>query len=66
LLDLFKDDNVNDNNDKIELNTRINFKFDINKYKEFKQKNITGNLDIKITDKQSYDFMQESVIPSNF
>ena len=72
LLKLFKNDivnskdNIKNHNNKIELNTRVNFKFDINKYKKFKQKHPNTNLDIKPTNKSDYELMRGSVIPSNF
>jgi len=72
LLDLFKNDiinskeNINDTHNKIELNSRVNFKFNVNLYKKFKEKNIPKKLDIKSTNKNEYDNMKGSVIPSKF
>lgn len=72
LNDLFKDclikssDNLdNKENNIIELNTRVNFKFNFNKYLGFKQNN---NVDLKIvrTDKKIFVDMKGSVVPFYF
>jgi len=73
LLKLFKgciikaDENPENNRKNIiELNTRINFKFNVKRYLEFKQKNITGNSKIVRTDKKIYANMKGSVVPMYF
>ncbi len=50
----------------IELNTRINFKFNLEKYQAFKRENIKENLDVIRTNETSFNAMTGSVIPSNF
>lgn len=73
LSELFKDcmikssDNTNDKEkNKIELNTRVNFKFNIAKYFDFKKKNSRADLKIIRTDKQIFMDMKGSVIPLFF
>jgi hypothetical protein len=58
-------DNI-DNNGLIELNTRINFRFNLDKYLEIKKKHILSGLKIIRTDKQIFEEMKGSVVPSNF
>jgi hypothetical protein len=53
-------------NEIVELNTRINFKFNIDKYLEFKKKNIVENLKIVRTTGQMFMDMKGSVIPYYF
>lgn len=50
----------------IELNTRINFKFNQNKYFDFKKKHIVTNYIIIRTDKQIFKEMKGSVVPFYF
>jgi GNAT superfamily N-acetyltransferase len=61
-----KDNFGNDKNNKIEENTRVNFKF--NKEKYLKHKDQSKNNDYKIlrTDKEMYDNIQGSVVPKYF
>jgi RimJ/RimL family protein N-acetyltransferase len=60
-------ENYNDEaKDKIELNTRVNFKFNIAKYLDFKKENNRTDLKIVRTDKQLFNEMKGSVIPSYF
>lgn len=73
LYELFKDciikssDNIeNKENEIIELNTRVNFKFNHDKYLDFKKKNIVTDLKIVRTDKQIFKDMKGSVIPLYF
>jgi len=73
LNELFKDcmikssDNTNDKEkNKIELNTRVNFKFNIAKYFDFKKENSRADLKIIRTDKQIFMDMKGSVIPLLF
>jgi hypothetical protein len=57
-------DNVE--NPKVEENTRVNFKFNKEKYLHFKQKNLTQKFDIRRTDKEMYAQMDGTVIPKYF
>ena len=73
LNELFKEyimkssDNTNDSeNNKIELNTRVNFKFNSAKYSEFKKINNGAGLKIMRTDKKIFMDMKGSVIPYYF
>jgi GNAT superfamily N-acetyltransferase len=73
LQELFKDclikssDNIkNRENGIIELNTRINFKFNPARYPEFKKKHIPADIEIVRTDKQIFRDMKGSVIPAYF
>jgi hypothetical protein len=50
----------------IELNTRVNFKFNKEKYLNFKQEILPLNCTIIQTDKDVFTKMKGSVIPSNF
>lgn len=50
----------------IELNTRVNFKFNQTKYINRKQKDIDSNIKICQTDKQIFRDMKGNVIPLNF
>ncbi len=69
LLDLYKG-NISNSSDTenlaIELNTRVNFKFNSGKYLEFKQNNINEDIEIVRTDKRIFESMEGSVVPSNF
>lgn len=73
LKDLFGADMVtsSSSNDKIgnefiQLNTRINFKFNPDKYLEFKRKNIVADWKVVRTDQQMFASMKGSVIPYYF
>lgn len=73
LNDLFKGSIIksSENADKVssgivELNTRINFKFNLNKYLDFKKNNIWDDLDIIRTDPAIFADMKGKVVPSNF
>jgi GNAT superfamily N-acetyltransferase len=60
-----------DNADKIEqgvieLNTRVNFKFNQQKYTEVKLQNNFSDIEIKQTDRQLYSEMCGSVVPAAF
>jgi len=73
LKDLFGDkliksgDNLNnDNSGIIELNTRINFKFNLGKYLSFKKEYIKEKLEIVRTDDTIFKEMKGSVVPYNF
>jgi len=50
----------------IELNTRVNFRFDYDKYISFKKNNIKEEYKIIPTNKESYKEMKGSVVPANF
>jgi len=56
----------NDNSDIIELNTRINFKFNIGKYLLFKEEYIKEKHGIVRTNETIFKEMKGSVVPSNF
>lgn len=73
LNDLFKNSLVksSDNlesieNNIVELNTRVNFKFNLDKYLRFKQNNIKKDLPIVRTNREVFTEMRGSVVPSNF
>jgi GNAT superfamily N-acetyltransferase len=51
---------------KIELNTRVNFKFNRGTYLNFKQNNITSDFKIVRTDKDIFNNMKGSVVPIYF
>lgn len=60
-------DNIeNRENGIIELNTRINFKFNPARYLEFKKKNKASDIKIVRTDKQIFRDMKGSVVPLFF
>ncbi len=52
--------------EKIEKNTRVNFKFNIKKYQLFKQKNITQKHDIVRTNKKLFESIEGTVVPKHF
>lgn len=52
--------------DCIELNTRVNFRFDHEKYLEFKHANINGQHEIRRTDAAVFEAMTGSVVPARF
>lgn len=73
LTDLFKDHLIRSahNTEKkedgiIELNTRVNFSFNHQKYAAFKQQNHNTDFTIIRTDKQTFEEMKGSVVPSAF
>lgn len=73
LSDLFKNviikssDNLeNIENKIIELNTRVNFKFNLNKYLAFKHNYIKKKMKIVRTDENIFANMKGSVVPSKF
>jgi hypothetical protein len=51
---------------KIELNTRVNFKFDRDTYLNFKKSNIKSDYKIVRTDKEIFNAMKGSVVPMHF
>lgn len=57
-------ENIEDN--IIELNTRVNFQFNLNNYLEFKKNNIKKDLKIVRADRNTFAGMKGSVVPSNF
>jgi len=65
---LFKPNNkqVNEESYKVVENTRVNFKFNCDKYLEFKNTNITEKYLLKRTDKAVYESMKGTVIPRYF
>ena len=73
LNDLFKNSLIksSDNlecieNNIVELNTRVNFKFNLDRYLIFKQNNIKKDLQIIRTNRKVFTEMRGSVVPSNF
>lgn len=73
LQELFKDclikssDNIeNRENEIIELNTRVNFRFNPARFLDFKEKNKAVDLKIVRTDKQIFRDMKGSVVPEYF
>ncbi len=61
-----KDNIGNVRNDKIEENTRVNFKFNREKYLDFNNNNKNNSYKILRTDKEMYESMQGSVVPKYF
>jgi len=61
-----KDNETGIYDDKIEENTRVNFRFNKAKYLEFKSKHIRNNIPIFPTDRQMFESMQGSVVPARF
>ena len=51
---------------KIELNTRVNFTFNQNLYREIRKKYINPNFTIERTTKATFESMQGSVVPAKF
>ena len=72
LKDLFSNDlikyadNSNDEKNKIELNGRINFKFNQEAYFTFKQNKLKINYKIVRTDKEIFNDMKGGVVPMSF
>lgn len=73
LSDLFGDhmikfvDNIGKEKDnKVELHSRVNFKFNPNKYIDFKQNFVEHNINIVRTDKEIFKAMRGSVVPLRF
>ena len=50
----------------IELNTRVNFKFEVDRYRDFKKKYLKIVGQIRRTDVDSFNKMQGNVVPANF
>ena len=61
-----KDNDAGIHDDKIEENTRVNFKFNKAKYLEFKSKHSGDNVPVSPTDKEMFENMQGSVVPARF
>ena len=70
--ELFGNDLINNSNNsddiegKVELNGRVNFKFNGDAYSVFKQDNIKSAFKIVRTDKESFNNMKGSVVPMHF
>ncbi len=71
--ELFKENLINSSENKnnltagfIELNTRVNFEFDLDKYFNFRENLNPTNGTITNTTKDIFNSMQGSVVPSNF
>jgi hypothetical protein len=62
----FKDNQGNSENRKIEENTRVNFRFNKEKYLDFRNKNINKNYRIIRTDKELFEDMNGTVVPKSF
>ncbi len=60
------EENADDNSTKIEVNTRVNFKFNDQKYHDFKNQLPQNEYPIVRTDTQLFKHMKGSVIPSRF
>ena len=50
----------------IELHTRVNFKFNLDKYQLFKENVLPNNQQVVLTDKKMFEEMRGEVIPSKF
>ena len=50
----------------IELDTRVNFQFDLQKFQEYKKGHTNEGFEIKRTDKESFKNMKGTVVPSYF
>lgn len=61
-----KDNNNNKETGIIEINTRVNFKFNLTKYTDFKKKNLKNDFHIVKADRQIFNEMKGNVIPLNF
>jgi len=65
--DLIKcSDNSNNEKNKVELNGRVNFKFNQDTYFTFKQKQLKINYKIVPTNKEIFNYMRGSVVPKFF
>ena len=62
----FKDNQANSGSNKIEENTRVNFKFNKEKYLDFRDKNNDKDFIILRTNKEMFENMQGSVVPKYF
>ena len=59
-------DNVKNDKSKIEVNTRVNFKFNREKYRKLKNEKKTSDYKILQTDKEMFEKMNGSVVPKHF
>lgn len=72
LKELFGNDLINNSDDhnnqknKVELNGRVNFKFNCDAYFVFKQNNLNNNFKIVRTDQEAFNNMKGSVVPMYF
>lgn len=62
----YEDNLIRKKDNIIELNTRINFKFNVDKYLDFKQRNVNKDFKIVRTDKEIFGKMKGSVVPMHF
>lgn len=62
----YKDNPGNSKSNKIEENTRVNFKFNKKKYLDLRDKNYNEDYKILRTDKEMFENMQGSVVPKYF
>ena len=61
-----KDNSSNKETGIIEINTRVNFKFNLTKYIDLKKKNVKNSSNIVKADRQIFNEMKGNVIPLNF
>ena len=59
-------DNTADEKGKVELNGRVNFKFNSNIYSAFKQNELENNFEIVRTDQKIFNSMDGTVVPKYF
>ncbi len=62
----FADEKNNNGNRKIEENTRVNFRFNPDKYMAFKRTYLTGTYEIIRTDREMYEKIDGKVVPKYF
>jgi GNAT superfamily N-acetyltransferase len=62
----YEDNKVNKENGIIELNTRVNFRFNPDKYEDFKKEILNTGFKIVRTDKEIFSEMKGSVVPMYF
>lgn len=62
----FKDNLPSSDNRKIEENTRVNFRFNKEKFLDFRSKNLNKAYKILRTDKEMFKKMQGTVVPESF
>lgn len=63
---LFQVNKSNNESKSIEIHTRVNFNFNINKYQSCIQNGIPNDIQLKRTDKNAFNAMQGTVIPQKF
>jgi GNAT superfamily N-acetyltransferase len=63
---VYTSDSAETSKEFIELNTRVNFKFNLKNYLDFKKNNIKKKYQIIRTDEDSFKNMKGSVVPAHF